>query len=63
MNGTADIQTANRGRVTFTTPHWSVVLQAQDETPGAQKALEMLSEAFSKKHGVCNTATGGLALN
>jgi RNA polymerase sigma factor (sigma-70 family) len=46
MNGTADIQTANGGRATFTTTHWSIVLQAQGETPAAKKALETLCRIY-----------------
>src|SRR5215470_17865672 len=46
MNEAADIQTANGGRATFTTTHWSVVLAAQGESPAAQKALEMLCRTY-----------------
>ena len=59
MNGPPDIQTANDGRATFATTHWSVVLQAQDETPAAQKALEILCRtywrplyAFARREGL-----------
>jgi RNA polymerase sigma-70 factor (ECF subfamily) len=59
MNGTAHIQTANDGRATFATTHWSVVLQAQDETPAAKKALEILCRtywrplyAFARRQGL-----------
>ena len=30
----------------FTTTHWSVVLEAQGETPAAQRALEMLCQTY-----------------
>lgn len=46
MNGAADIQTANGGAMGFTTTHWSLVLQAQAESPAAQKALEILCSAY-----------------
>src|SRR4029450_8844640 len=46
MNGTADVQTANGGRATFTTTHWSVVLEAQGESPVAQRALEILCRTY-----------------
>src|SRR4029434_8997649 len=46
MNGTADVQTANGGRATFTTTHWSVVLEAQGESPAAQRALEILCRTY-----------------
>lgn len=59
MDRAADIQTANGGRATFTTTHWSVVLQAQDETPAAKKALEILCRtywrplyAFARREGL-----------
>jgi hypothetical protein len=39
MNGAADIQSANGDRVTFATTDWSVVLEAQGETPAAQEEL------------------------
>jgi RNA polymerase sigma-70 factor (ECF subfamily) len=46
MNGSPAIQSANGGPVAFTTTHWSVVLEAQGETPAAQKALEMLCRTY-----------------
>ena len=59
MNGAADIQTANGGRAVFTTTHWSLVLEAQDETPAAKKALEILCRtywrplyAFARREGL-----------
>ena len=36
---------AHHGRA-FTTTHWSVVLQAQGESPAAQAALEKLCRAY-----------------
>ena len=32
--------------MTFTTTHWSVVLEAQGESPAAQKALEILCRTY-----------------
>lgn len=59
MNGVADIQTANGGAMGFTTTHWSLVLEAQAESPAAQKALEILCSAywrplygFVRRHGL-----------
>jgi RNA polymerase sigma factor (sigma-70 family) len=46
MNEAADIQSATGGRATFTTTHWSVVLQAQGESPAAQQALETLCRTY-----------------
>jgi len=46
MNEAANIQTANGGALAFTTTHWSVVLEAQGETPAAQKALEILCRSY-----------------
>ena len=34
------------GRVAFTTTHWSVVLEAQGESPAAQEALEKLCRTY-----------------
>jgi RNA polymerase sigma-70 factor (ECF subfamily) len=33
-------------RATFTTTHWSVVLEAQGESPAAQEALEKLCRTY-----------------
>jgi len=41
-----DIQIANGGAMAFTTTHWSLVLQAQGESPAAQQALEMLCRTY-----------------
>jgi RNA polymerase sigma-70 factor (ECF subfamily) len=50
------------GRATFTTTHWSVVLQAQGESPAAQEALEKLCRiywrpiySFVRRQGVGST--------
>jgi len=46
MNGSAAIQSANGGAMAFTTTHWSIVLEAQGETPAAQRALEILCRTY-----------------
>jgi RNA polymerase sigma-70 factor (ECF subfamily) len=46
MNGSPAIQSANGGAMAFTTTHWSVVLEAQGETPAAQRALEILCRTY-----------------
>jgi RNA polymerase sigma-70 factor (ECF subfamily) len=46
MNGPPAIQSASGGAMAFTTTHWSVVLEAQSESPAAQKALEMLCRTY-----------------
>src|SRR5262249_20261265 len=38
--------TKQQGGVAFTTTHWSVVLQAQGESPAAQQALEKLCRTY-----------------
>jgi len=50
---------AHHGAVAFTTTHWSVVLEAQGESPAAQEALEKLCRtywrpvyAFVRRQGV-----------
>jgi RNA polymerase sigma factor (sigma-70 family) len=45
MNGSPAIQSAN-GAATFTTTHWSVVLEAQGESPAAKQALEILCRTY-----------------
>jgi RNA polymerase sigma factor (sigma-70 family) len=45
MNGSPAIQSAN-GAATFTTTHWSVVLEAQGESPAAKQALEILCQTY-----------------
>src|SRR3954454_23543151 len=37
---------APNGPVAFTTTHWSVVLEAQGESPAAQEALEKLCRTY-----------------
>jgi DNA-directed RNA polymerase specialized sigma24 family protein len=46
MNGSPAIQSANGGAMTFTTTHWSVVLEAQGLSPAAQRALEILCRTY-----------------
>ena len=46
MNGSPAIQSANGGAIAFTTTHWSVVLEAQGDTPAAQRALEILCRTY-----------------
>src|SRR5437773_471665 len=46
MNGSPAVQSANGGGMQFTTTHWSVVLEAQGESPAAQKALEILCRTY-----------------
>src|SRR5437867_6837912 len=46
MNESPWIQSANGGAVAFATTHWSIVLEAQGETPAAQKALETLCRTY-----------------
>jgi RNA polymerase sigma-70 factor (ECF subfamily) len=46
MNSSPAMQSANGGAVTFTTTHWSVVLEAQSQTPAAQRALEILCRTY-----------------
>jgi RNA polymerase sigma factor (sigma-70 family) len=59
MNGSSVIQSANGGAMSFTTTHWSLVLEAQGETPAAQRALEILCRTywrplygFARRHGL-----------
>jgi RNA polymerase sigma-70 factor (ECF subfamily) len=46
MNGSPSIQGANGGAMAFTTTHWSVVLEAQGESPAAKEALEKLCRTY-----------------
>jgi RNA polymerase sigma-70 factor (ECF subfamily) len=39
-------ESAQDGRFAFTTTHWSVVLEAQGESPAAQEALEKLCRVY-----------------
>jgi len=43
---TATGVSAQRGGAAFTTTHWSVVLEAQGESPAAQEALEKLCRTY-----------------
>ena len=43
---TALVGSAQHGAVAFTTTHWSVVLEAQGESPAAQEALEKLCRMY-----------------
>jgi RNA polymerase sigma factor (sigma-70 family) len=59
MNNSSVIQSANGGAMAFTTTHWSIVLEAQGETPAAQRALEILCRTywrplygFVRRHGL-----------
>jgi len=40
------IRTTQNGGIAFNTTHWSVVLAAQDETPAAKRALEILCRTY-----------------
>jgi RNA polymerase sigma factor (sigma-70 family) len=46
MNGPAAKQSTNGDAMAFTTTHWSVVLEAQGDSPAAQKALEILCRTY-----------------
>ena len=46
MNGSHDIQSANGDAMAFTTTHWSVVLEAQGDSPVAHEALEKLCRTY-----------------
>src|SRR5262249_6729974 len=46
MNGSPAIESGNGDAMSFTTTHWSVVLQAQGDSPAAQKALETLCRTY-----------------
>jgi RNA polymerase sigma-70 factor (ECF subfamily) len=46
MNRSSAIQSANGSAMAFTTTHWSVVLEAQGESPAAQRALEILCRTY-----------------
>ena len=55
---TAIGETVDHGPVAFTTTHWSIVLEAQGESPAAQEALEKLCRTywrpiygFVRRHG------------
>jgi len=70
INRAADIQTANGGRATFTTTHWSVVLQAQGPSPAAEEALEKLCRTywrplygFARRQGITREEAQDLVQN
>jgi RNA polymerase sigma factor (sigma-70 family) len=46
MNGSPAIQSADGGAIAFTTTHWSIVVEAQGESPAAQRALEILCQTY-----------------
>jgi RNA polymerase sigma factor (sigma-70 family) len=46
MNGSPAVQSSDGGARAFTTTHWSVVLEAQGESPVAQRALEILCRTY-----------------
>jgi RNA polymerase sigma-70 factor (ECF subfamily) len=46
MNRSPAIESANGRAMAFATTHWSVVLQAQGESPAAQQALEILCRTY-----------------
>src|SRR5262245_9276647 len=59
MNGSPATQSADGGAVAFTTTHWSVVSEAQGDSPAAQRALETLCRTywrplygFVRRHGL-----------
>ena len=58
-SSTAPAENAQNGAVAFATTHWSVVLEAQSESPAAQEALEKICRtywrpiySFLRRHGV-----------
>src|SRR4029450_11989281 len=46
MNGSPAIQSGNGSAARFTTTHWSVVLEAQGDSPAAREALEKLCRTY-----------------
>ena len=46
MNDSPPMQSADGGAMAFTTTHWSIVVEAQGESPAAQKALEILCRTY-----------------
>jgi RNA polymerase sigma-70 factor (ECF subfamily) len=46
MNSSPPIQSADGGAIAFTTTQWSVVLEAQGDSPAAQQALEILCRTY-----------------
>jgi RNA polymerase sigma factor (sigma-70 family) len=59
LNAIASATIAQKRAAAFTTTHWSVVLEAQSESPAAQEALERLCHiywrpiySFVRRHGI-----------
>jgi len=59
MNGSPAIESGNGDAMAFSTTHWSVVLEAQGDSPAGQKALETLCRtywrplyAFARRQGL-----------
>jgi RNA polymerase sigma factor (sigma-70 family) len=46
MNDSPTFQSVSGGVIAFTTTHWSMVLDAQSESPAAQRALEILCRTY-----------------
>src|SRR6266496_2209438 len=46
MNDSPTIQSASGGAMTFSATRWSIVLEAQSESPAGQKALEILCRTY-----------------
>jgi RNA polymerase sigma factor (sigma-70 family) len=46
LSATGSATAGQKGAVLFTTTHWSVVLEAQSESPAAQEALEKLCRIY-----------------
>src|SRR5881227_975059 len=46
MNGSPTIESANGRAMAFATTHWSVVLEAQGQSPAAERALEILCRTY-----------------
>jgi len=46
MNGSPAIESGNGDAMAFTTTHWSAVLEAQGDSPAAQRALEILCRTY-----------------
>src|SRR6266581_3802418 len=59
MTAIGPVAVGQKGAVAFTTTHWSVVLEAQSESPAAQEALEKLCRiywrpiySFARRQGI-----------
>jgi RNA polymerase sigma factor (sigma-70 family) len=46
MTGSGSAAAGQQGAVAFTTTHWSLVLEAQGDSPAAQEAVEKLCRAY-----------------